>query len=481
MAKDYGGFILIIDQPKHAAEARPKIRREIIEQKYNSIEYGITETISASDWKPKEIEICLVSLDGQSIEFASLALRLRKASTFKRLIRLHHFVQFRPIEFSAFESILQANLRAHFTRTATGSGGRVPPKTWSNIWEIIKEQRPEISAQIEILEQRRTRSKQILLMKPELREQLAQEQDSVQLAAEFFGVNRRKIIPTWNLAEKSNGNHHPFINGLDSVRLREDAMIEHDARLFPGWMRGEEYQSNFVLFSKTNNFGQPEKLTVMSVNRSDVELRLGVDLLYYHHKFESFILVQYKRMHRMDDHDWVYYPDSDSSYRKEHERMKSFEEQMKESDLNDEKSPINQLKFRLSHQPFYFKLCQSINFDPDSSEMIKGKYIPLGHWDNLLNDDCTRGARGALSIKDSKLDRYINNTMFIDLVQGGWIGSRLVASEDIMNIVRTSLDAGRSMTVAYSQQGKHPQSAHIPQPNEQNEPFEAFLESDEPN
>jgi hypothetical protein len=40
----------------------------------------------------------------------------------------------------------------------------------------------------------------------------------------------------------------------------------------------------------------PRKLTVINVNRSGVEHALGVDLVYYNHEFDSYVLVQYKRM-----------------------------------------------------------------------------------------------------------------------------------------------------------------------------------------
>ncbi|MBY5579141.1 hypothetical protein [Rhizobium leguminosarum] len=36
--------------------------------------------------------------------------------------------------------------------------------------------------------------------------------------------------------------------------------------------------------------------------------------------------------------------------------------------------------FRLSNEPFFLKFCPRIQFDPDSSGVTKGMYVPLSYW-----------------------------------------------------------------------------------------------------
>lgn len=44
--------------------------------------------------------------------------------------------------------------------------------------------------------------------------------------------------------------------------------------------------------------------------------------------------------------------------------------------------------------------------------------------------------------------RYFDNTQFVSLVQDAWIGSRGVTSDQITEIVRSGLDADRSVILA---------------------------------
>jgi hypothetical protein len=63
----------------------------------------------------------------------------------------------------------------------------------------------------------------------------------------------------------------------------------------------------------------------MNANRTRVEEALGVDLLYNHHQYASYVLVQYKRMRRESlENDGPVYRPTDESYKSETARMKSF-------------------------------------------------------------------------------------------------------------------------------------------------------------
>jgi hypothetical protein len=98
-------------------------------------------------------------------------------------------------------------------------------------------------------------------------------------------------------------------------------MINHDASFFDiRWALKKRYQVDAAEF--TNDKG--ETLTVMNVNRTNIEHMLGVDLFYYHHRFSSYTMIQYKRM-LPETKEVAYRPDK--QFFEEIERMKKFEKQ----------------------------------------------------------------------------------------------------------------------------------------------------------
>ncbi len=92
--------------------------------------------------------------------------------------------------------------------------------------------------------------------------------------------------------------------------------------------------------------------TGVNANRTGIEKTLGVDLVYYHHSFDCFTMVQYKRMTGGEDQP-VYRPDSDASYSAEIERMKQF------LTCRSNDSPCDVSAYRIGENPFFFKLCEA--------------------------------------------------------------------------------------------------------------------------
>jgi hypothetical protein len=159
------------------------------------------------------------------------------------------------------------------------------------------------------------------------------------------------------------------------------------------------------------------KLTIMNVNRHKIEETLGVDLLIYHHTYRSYVLIQYKRMTK--DGDSLTYRPVDNSYSSEIQRMESFRKLTSEPKLKCVSD------FRLNNEFFYFKLCPAEIKEPLSTKMIPGMYLPLSYWRLLLSSIETSGRRGGRLFSYDNVKRYINNTLFTDLVQNGWVGSQV--------------------------------------------------------
>jgi hypothetical protein len=178
----------------------------------------------------------------------------------------------------------------------------------------------------------------------------------------------------------------------------------------------------------------------MNVNRQPLEKTLGVDLLIYHHTYDSYLLIQYKRMTK-EAKTFAYRP-TDASYLSEIKRMNIFMDTLNRSFTTSIKN------FRLNDEFFYFKLCPAKIQNLNTLKMMPGMYIPLSLWNILLIDDSTNGSKGGKIISYENNKRYITNSQFIDLVQNGWIGSHVESSEKITEIIQNSINSDNSLMLA---------------------------------
>ena len=104
--------------------------------------------------------------------------------------------------------------------------------------------------------------------------------------------------------------------------------------------------------------------------------------------------------------------------------------------------------YRLDPGPFYFKLAASGSCSVDATTMVPGMYIPLAYWRRILADPVSKGERDGVRITREAAGRWITNTLFVELVQDGWIGSRTCRSGVISRIINTWLRGGHSLILA---------------------------------
>ena len=131
---------------------------------------------------------------------------------------------------------------------------------------------------------------------------------------------RRRILRN---ATPTSNDRAPFLERLKDVQSREDPQIAHDHNVFPGMT----VSARDIISAVTLTEG-PDHITILNCNRQPLEQTLGVDLIYYSHRFKSFVLVQYKRM--VDENGISgYRPHLDSNHAKEIARMKTAEQLLK--------------------------------------------------------------------------------------------------------------------------------------------------------
>jgi hypothetical protein len=419
---EYGGYLFRIDEIQRAGQIREYIQRD----------GRFTDVMSATDWATRHIEIFIISLENDVVNYAALARKGNRVASQKYRIEFLNFVEFNPpILIQDIQNTLRPQFRQFFIRSSSGLGNRVPPRTWQDLIGAIKTLRPIISSELDNMESIRQLPPDFFSRKGF--EVIAEERDAVNLLIRMAGFEHTDFL-NWNTP---HGNElAPFLQGLNSVASREDLMIIHDARVFGDW---EQINSNQVGSTVFQHNG--ESLTILNVNRHKIEETLGVDLLYYFHRFNSYIFVQYKRM-REDGNEFKYRP-NDKTYKAEISKMQSFSERF------SPQNPIAQIDdYRLYPGAFFFKLCPTRLFQPLSKEMIPGMYLPLDYWEILLESPIIRGEKDGIAITYNNVNRYINNTLFVDLARAGWIGSRVAEKEVITNIIKDALEGNHSLFLA---------------------------------
>ena len=100
--------------------------------------------------------------------------------------------------------------------------------------------------------------------------------------------------------------------------------------------------------------------------------------------------------------------------------------------------------FRLSREAFYFKFVR--RHEPEASKNV---LLPLGHFEEVLNDKRFRTAKGNVRVGYRGLDgRYMRQTSFIDLLRAGYIGSDASTTENLRTLIASVLTGNESLVVA---------------------------------
>jgi len=416
-----GGYFLVIDEWK----------RELGIEGLIAVHGTFTEAVSAPDWQNKEVEIFFLSMDMEAIDYICLGRRGRSgAASFKNQIRFTDFYRFNPpIVLADLIEDFTARLRPHIIRTSQGYGQRVPPSTWAELLDTVERLRPESVDALARLERVRRRA-----IRPWTKSRtVIEERDAVNLSLRMADMNERDLL-AWD-PEDDDDRPEPFLAALEMSQGYETQMIEHDAGVFGGWRPVKKYLRGATQFERGRR-----RLTVFNVNTRDVETTLGVDLIYYMARYDSYVLVQYKRMTSDLGNVPEYRPSG--SYKKEVAAMERFERDFCDADTDALRD------YRLDPGPFYFKIGDASSCGIDTTTMVPGMYIPLAYWRRLVTDSVAKGARNGVRITREAAGRYITNTLFVELVQGGWIGSRTCRSGVISRIIKAWLHGGHSLILA---------------------------------
>lgn len=227
---------------------------------------------------------------------------------------------------------------------------------------------------------------------------------------------------------------------IATVRVLEDAAIEHDARWAPGWRLADSDLTGRATFLKRG-----ERLDVFTANKRPLEELFGVDLIYLNRARGSLVMVQYKMLEpeerarrrvvadmfeydELDDQEWIVR--INDQFKDELTRMRRFDR-----DLAPDGS------YRLNSGAFFFKLVRR-----HAATGSAGILLSLGHLDQMMSEGALTGPAGGLRISYRSLDgHYLRGDGFVELVRSGYVGTRGATTNHLQALIEASLDGGKAV------------------------------------
>jgi len=225
-----------------------------------------------------------------------------------------------------------------------------------------------------------------------------------------------------------------FLNGIPQRFIQEESALQHDLFNWPGMTP--------MHIAGTSVFTQGDRrLELIYANRNSLEHTLGVDLIYYNQRYDSYVLVQYKLMHE-DAQRMCYRPDP-----------QLFDELARMDIIYKKHRRTNAIQshgeFRLNDDGFMFKLVPNQGLRPASGELIKGMYLPREYMCFVIGINGPKGTKGGSVLTFGDPLRYLTNSEFTAAVNSGWIGTSGMQSKIIQDIVSQYYETGRALLVAY--------------------------------
>lgn len=257
----------------------------------------------------------------------------------------------------------------------------------------------------------------------------AMQRDAVRLAIKAFGGGEASAIAL-------PGDD----TAIATVRILEDAAIEHDARWMPGWRLADSDLTGRATFEKSG-----ERLEVFTSNKRPLEELFGVDLIYLNQTRGALVMVQYKMLEgtsstrdpdgalfvsdeETEPREWICR--IDDQFTDELARMRIFDRDL---------APDG--PYRLSSGAFFFKFVRR-RASADSAGIV----LSLGHFDSLMSSGELVGPKSGLRLSYQSLEgQYLRGDGFVELIRSGYIGTRGATTEHLQALIEASLTEGKAV------------------------------------
>lgn len=370
---------------------------------------------------------------------------IRAGTGLRRLNLVKSFALRRHVSIDAILATIPPSSKSFAEKRFT-QGGLLPPATFQSVLQAVLTAAPETADTLNrFLESRLRRIERI---SSAAREALAEQQQAVLTSLAIAGIDREDVGP-WDLP--NSGAPTSFLDGLSSVRLREDQMVINDLDMLPGFDALKRHSASARTF-----LSDTAKVTVILANRLPLEEQTGTDLIYYNETFKCFLMIQYKAMEKEGDDHVFRFPQPQLD--KEIERMNVMLATLSRCARSD-----NADSYRLSENPFFLKICPRIVFNPDSLALVPGMYLPLDYWKRISEHPDTLGSKGGRFLSYRNVRRHLDNTKFIAIAGGGWIGTTIPQSEQLEVLIRDVLNSGRALVFTIKEKRKRDEPTSDPE------------------
>jgi hypothetical protein len=374
--------------------------------------------------------VCFIINREGNITHIGLGKRGIRAGTDLRRLNIHEILELeKEISVISIAELTPPRFKKYIQDRAE-VGGLIPTKSFEAFLTIFLGKARETAPILEkYSRERRIRIEQL---SRSAKRTLGEQKEAILTAMNIAGIKKDEL-QGWDFIEPESSS---FLDGIKDPRIREDSMIINDLTNLPGFdlMRTSKFSSSVFENDKT-------KLTVLLANRLPLEELIGTDLIYYNEDFKCFIMVQYKVMEKENDKFVFRLPNA--QFAEELARMDSVMDRLKKmsstEDLDD---------FRINNIPFYIKICPRIEFQPDNVGLSSGMYIPIDYLKLLQDDNSILGSKGGRAITYDNVGRYLDNTAFKTIIEGGWIGTNHNQSQVLEQIIRDILENGRTAVLA---------------------------------
>lgn len=340
----------------------------------------------------------------------------------------------RRVSFDEILSGTDTRVARHIKHRLEG-GGLLPPKSLGAFVDRITELDSTVGPRLARFSARRAQA--LRRLEPRARENLAYQKETLGLALEIAGISRDDLL-AWT---PTDDQQRSFLDGLPGAQVREDAMLLSDFSTLPGFEAvGEATHYGSKTFASEED--SSKRLTVIMANRLPLEKQTGADLIYFNEAYRSFVMVQYKAMEKRDE-EMEFRWQAKDQFCDEIERMESLLAELRKLPSGDHPDG-----FRFSDNPFFLKFCPRVVFNPDDKGLFKGIYLPLDLWKRADVVGRFTGPRGGKVLTFKNVGRRINNSEFVGLVAGSWVGTSIEQSAVLSEIVRQVLETGKTVTIA---------------------------------
>ncbi|MEV8439299.1 hypothetical protein AB0425_18135 [Actinosynnema sp. NPDC051121] len=397
---------------------------------------SFTKNVSKQLGRPKRTypHICIVFSPGsQGPELSHLGLVSRKGegtSSFERRLSVHHVRAVdQPVSGRVLHTLMDKASGDRVVQAIRDYEAVLPEGTTDALLDALVRARP---SSVDLVSWFRSSQSDSRLLRSARAGIWQHEREAVNLSLTIAGIDV-SLSEEWN--EPDEGK--PFLAGVDGAepklarlkrRSNESHLIDHDASHFPGWRPDKVYEHHIRTFTDGNR-----TVEITNINADPLEGLFGVDLIYYHEQAQSMIMVQYKRL---DDNRRVY---ADERFRSQLKRM------LRVNGLS--RSAVDPVGWRLGLDACFFKLAKSTPMDPYSDKLVDGLYLPASYVDKVIEARTPENQSG-VTLGYHNLDRWLHNTMFLELTKEGWIGTSGVAVDEIEELASQSLDDRHAVVIA---------------------------------